>query len=297
VPGEIHVGGDCLALGYLDRPELTAERFIADPFCPGGLLYKTGDLGRYREDGNIEFLGRGDNQVKIRGLRIELGEVEAALMEHESVHRAAVLVREDGAANDLIVAYVVPADGRSVAHSEIRRHLKTRLPDYMVPPVFVVLDALPLTANGKLDQRALPPFDPAFPRNPDGYVAPRSELEEKLARIWAKLLKTERIGIFDNFFELGGHSLLAAQVIARIRKYVGVEIPVRTLFEEPTVSALAEAVDKARAAGISPRAPIVPRGSAGRTREQLEARLRELSDEEVDALLSAALANRGHAAP
>ncbi|MBZ5622000.1 MAG: amino acid adenylation domain-containing protein [Acidobacteriia bacterium] len=292
VPGEIYVAGDCLALGYLDRPELTAERFIADPFRPGGLLYKTGDLGRYHEDGNIEFLGRRDSQVKIRGLRIELGEIEAVLRTHDSVRHSAVLVRNAGAANHLLVAYVVPAEGQTVVHPELRRHLKTKLPDYMVPSAFVTMDALPMTPNGKLDQRALPAFDPARPQTPHGYVAPRNKLEETLIEIWAEVLKIERIGVLDNFFELGGHSLMAAQVIARVRKYVGVEVPVRSLFEEPTVAALASAVARARTDGATPSAPIVPGRSVRRTRELLEARLRGLSDEEIDALLTTALAHR-----
>jgi amino acid adenylation domain-containing protein len=295
VPGEIYVAGDCLARGYLDRPELTAERFIADPLCPGGLLYKTGDLGRYHEEGNIEFLGRCDNQVKIRGLRIELGEIEAALRTHDSVRHSAVLARNDGAANHLLVAYVVATEGRAVIHSELRRHLKTKLPDYMVPSAFVTMDALPMTPNGKLDRRALPAFDPARSQTADGYVAPRNELEETLIKIWAEVLKIERIGVLDNFFELGGHSLLAAQVIARVRKYVGVEVPVRSLFEEPTVAALASALARARVDGATPSTGIVPERSLQPRWEQLEARLRELSDEEIDALLTTALANRGQA--
>ena len=292
VPGEIHVAGDCLARGYLDRPELTAEHFIADPFCPGGLLYKTGDLGRLHEDGNIEFLGRSDNQVKIRGFRIELGEVEAALQTHDSVRHSAVIARSDGAANHLLVAYIVPAEGQSVIQSELRRYLKTRLPDYMVPSAFVTLDSLPMTSNGKLDRRALPVFDSARRQTEGGYVAPRNELEEGLVEIWVEVLKVGRIGVLDNFFELGGHSLLAVQVIARVRKYMGVEVPVRSLFEEPTVAALASALEKARANGATPAVRIVPRRSARQTREQLETRLRELSDEEVDALLAAAVARR-----
>jgi amino acid adenylation domain-containing protein len=292
VPGEIHVAGDCLARGYLDRPELTAERFIADPFRPGGLLYKTGDLGRYHGDGNIEFLGRCDNQVKIRGLRIELGEIEAALKTHESVRHSAVLARNDGAANHLLVAYVVPAEGQAVVHSELRRHLKTKLPDYMVPSAFVTLDALPMTPNGKLDRRALAAFVPARPQSTDGYVAPRNELEEKLIEIWAEVLRIERIGVLDNFFELGGHSLLVAQVIARVRKYLGVEVPVRSMFEEPTVAALANALERARADNATPRAGIVPGRLVRRTREQLAMRLEELSDEEIDALLTTALTLR-----
>jgi amino acid adenylation domain-containing protein len=292
VPGDIHVAGDCLARGYLDRPELTAERFIADPFRPGGLLYKTGDLGCFHEDGNIEFLGRRDNQVKIRGLRIELGEIESALATHDSVRHSAVVVSGDEAANHLLVAYIVPAKEHTVIQSELRRHLKTKLPDYMVPTAFVTIDALPTTPNGKLDLRALPPFDAARRQSPDGYVAPRNELEETLVAIWAEVLKVDRIGVLDNFFELGGHSLMVAQVIARVRKYTGVEVPVRSLFEEPTVASLAAAVERARADGATPGMRLVPGRSLRQTREQLEMRLRELSDEEIDGLLTTALARR-----
>jgi amino acid adenylation domain-containing protein len=294
VPGEIYVAGDCLAQGYLDRPELTAERFIGNPFCHGELLYKTGDLGRYHEDGNIEFLGRCDNQVKIRGLRIELGEIEAALSLHDSVRQCAVLAR-NGVANHPLVAYIVAAEGQAVVHSELRRHLKTTLPDYMVPAAFVPIDALPMTPNGKLDLRALPVFDPARPQTPHGYVAPRNDLEKSLLKIWAEVLKIERIGVLDNFFELGGHSLLAAQVMARVRKYLGIEVPVRSLFEEPTVAALAGAAAKARAEGATSSTPIVPRRYVRQSRKQLESRLQELSDDEIDALLTAEVAKRRQA--
>ena len=292
VPGEIHVAGDCLALGYLDRPELTAERFIADPFHPGGFLYKTGDLGRFHEDGNIEFLGRRDGQVKIRGLRIELQEIEAALKTHDSVRHSAVVLRSDKGANQFIVAYVVPAKERATVQSELRRHLKTRLPDYMVPTAFVTIDALPMTPNGKVDLRALPVFDPARRQSSDEYVAPRNELEETLAAIWVEVLKVDRIGVLDNFFELGGHSLMVAQVIARVRKYTGAEVPVRSLFEDPTVAALANAVEKSRTAGTTSVIRIAPARPLKQTRDQLEARLRELSDEQIDALLAATLAHR-----
>ena len=290
VPGEICAAGDCLAQGYLDRPELTAERFIPDPFCAGELLYRTGDLGRYSEDGNIEFLGRRDNQVKIRGFRIEPGETEAALRTHESVRHAAVVVRNDRSASQILVAYVVSRKGHEVVHSNLRRHLKTRLPDYMIPSAFVIVDALPLNPNSKLDQRALPAFDLALRQPHQDYIAPRNELEENLVKIWTEVLKVEKLGVLDNFFELGGHSLLAAKIIARVRKYLGVEIPLRTMFEEPTVADLAAVLLKARA-DSRPSPTIVPGRFGRQTREQLETRLRALSDEEIDALLTAALAN------
>jgi amino acid adenylation domain-containing protein len=295
VPGEIYVAGDCLALGYLNQPELTAERFISDPFCPGGLLHKTRDLGRYKADGNIEFLGRADNQVKIRGMRIEPGEIESVLREHESVRNVAVVVRDNGSLGPTLAAYVVPVVGQKVVHSELRRHLRRRLPEHMVPAEFVTLDSLPMTPNGKLDLRALPPIELARPENDSEFAAPRNDVEAKLAEIWAEVLHIKRISVVDNFFELGGHSLLAAQVIARIRKHLGVEIQLRTLFEEPTVAGLATAVNRSRADGRTVRPRITPRAPE-QAKSELEKRLSELSAEEIDALLKTALAGRGHVA-
>jgi amino acid adenylation domain-containing protein len=292
VPGEIYVAGDCLSQGYLDRPELTAKRFIGDPFCAGGLLYKTGDLGRYHENGNIEFLGRCDRQVKIRGIRIEPAEIEATLSTHDSVQHSAVVARDGRSANDSVIAYVVPKEGRVVASSELRRHLKTKLPDYMIPSAFVTIAALPLTPNGKLDQQALPEFEETQQRGSDRYVPPRNELEKSLIQIWTEVLKVEEIGVLDNFFDLGGHSLLAAKVIARVRRYLGVEVPLRILFEEPTVAGLASSLANARADSVMPSYPTVLGRSGRQKREQLEARLRALSDDEIDALLIAALARR-----
>jgi amino acid adenylation domain-containing protein len=292
VPGEIYVAGDCLARGYLNQPELTAERFIADPFCPGGLLYQTGDLGRYQADGNIEFLGRADNQVKIGGVRIELGEIESVLREHDSIRHVAVIAHEAGAMGHALVAYVVPVSAHKVVPSEWRRHLKAKLPEYMVPAAFVTLEALPMTPNGKLDQRLLPSFASARLETHDEYVAPRNDLETKLVEIWAEVLQIKRIGVVDNFFELGGHSLMAAQVIARMRKYLGAEVQMRSLFEEPTVAALAIAVEKSRADGRTPRPRITAVRSELGSREELARRLQGLSDEEIDALLKTALAAR-----
>ena len=292
VPGEIYVAGHCLANGYLDRPELTAERFVADPFSAARLLYKTGDLGRYHENGDIEFLGRCDNQVKIRGLRIELGEIEAALKAHDSVRHSAVVLSDDRSANPSLVAYVVPNEGKTVTHSELRRDLRSKLPDYMVPSAFVTLTALPLTPNGKLDRKALPALDTTQRGVLDGYVPPRSELEKSLLEIWTEVLDVEKIGVFDNFFELGGHSLLATKVIARVRKYLGVEVPMRGLFEEPTVAGLANFIANASGDAIIRSYPIALERSGRRKREQLQTRLRALSDEEIDALLTAALAQR-----
>ncbi|HEY7387936.1 MAG TPA: amino acid adenylation domain-containing protein [Bryobacteraceae bacterium] len=291
VPGVIYAGGDCLALGYLNRPELTAQRFIHNPFSPGERLYKTGDLGRYDQDGNIEFLGRADNQVKIRGIRIELGEIEATLKAHESLREAAVVARNDGA-DQRLVAYLVPAAGQDLDLSGLRRYLKAQLPGYMTPSAFVILDSLPMTPNGKLDQRALPAPEVSGSQIEGSRVAPRNEIEVTLVGIWAELLRIDGIGVFDNFFELGGHSLLATQVSARIRKYMGVEVPVRSLFEEPTVAALARIVEQSRAAGATVNLPIPAAWSKQQSRAELEKRLLDLSDEEVDMLLNTALARR-----
>ncbi len=208
----MHIGGAGVARGYLNRPELTAEKFIPDPFSaePGARMYKTGDLARYRPDGNIEFLGRADHQVKIRGFRIELGEIEAALGQHPAVREAVVLAREDAPGEKRLVAYVV-AGARAADDDDLRRFLKEKLPEYMVPAVFVLLDALPLMPNGKIDRRALPAPDRSRPELDKAFVAPRTPTEELLAEIWAQLLDIERVGVHDNFFDLGGHSLLATQ--------------------------------------------------------------------------------------
>ena len=244
-PGEICVGGLQVGRGYLNRPELTAAAFLPDPFGPAGArLYRTGDLGRYRFDGNIDFLGRIDHQVKIRGHRIEPGEVEARLATCPGVRAAAVLALPAETGAYRLVAYVV-GEGSAVEHVELRRRLRAILPDYMIPSAFVTLDALPLTANGKLDRKALP--EPDLNAEIAGsYVAPRTPTGEILAQIWAEVLGLERVSANDNFFEVGGHSLLATRVVSRIRSAFEVALPVRALFEEPTVAALAPRVDIAR---------------------------------------------------
>ena len=256
VAGELHIGGVGLARGYLNRPELTAEKFIPDPFSaePGARMYKTGDLARYLPDGNIEFLGRGDHQVKIRGFRIELGEIEAALGQHPAVREAVVLAREDAPGEKRLVAYVV-AD--SPPPMSCAAFSKTSCPSHMVPAVFVLLDALPLMSNGKIDRRALPAPDRTRPELDKAFVAPRTPTEELLAEIWAQLLDIERVGIHDNFFDLGGHSLLATQVVSRMREAFQVEIPLRRLFEVPTVAGLAESIEAARQAGQNLLAPPI----------------------------------------
>ncbi len=236
VPGELFIGGQGLARGYFHRPELTDERFVPDPFGPsGGRLYRTGDLVRWRDDGTLEFLGRLDHQVKIRGFRIELGEIEASLRAHPGVRAAAVDARGDGAGERRLVGYVVPGD-EAPAPGDLRAFLKTRLPDYMLPAAWVFLPALPLTPNGKLDRKALP--EPEARIAVDA-TAPRDALEEILAGLWSEVLHLRAIGIHDNFFDLGGHSLLAAHLIAEIEKRLGKRLPMRALFEAPTIAGLA----------------------------------------------------------
>ncbi|MFB2981899.1 amino acid adenylation domain-containing protein [Microseira sp. BLCC-F43] len=256
VAGELHIGGDGLARGYLGRPDVTTLKFIANPFSnqPEARLYKTGDLVRYLPDGKIEYLGRIDNQVKIRGFRIEIGEIEAAIAQHPQVQSTAVIVREDSPGDKRLVAYIVP-QGNSPTSSELYRFLKQMLPDYMMPAVWVNLDNLPLTANGKVDYRALPVPDASLSRQGD-YTPPRSELERQLVQIWSEVLNiSQQIGIHDNFFELGGHSLKVTQLIFRLREVLQIELPVLRFFETPTVAELAEAIELAHQGNpISPPA-------------------------------------------
>jgi amino acid adenylation domain-containing protein len=255
--GELLIGGVGVARGYLNRPALTAEKFVPDPFsaAPGARLYKTGDLARYLPDGNIEFLGRADHQVKIRGFRIELGEIEAVLGQHPAVREAVVAARDDTPGETRLVAYVV-AEPPLAAH-DLRSFLKEKLPEHMVPAVFVPLDALLLTPTGKVDRRALPAPDRTRPEFEPAFVAPRTPTEELTAEIWTELLGVEPVGIHDNFFDLGGHSLLATQVVSRVRDTFQVEIPLRRLFEEPTVASLAESIEVARRAGQNLQAPNI----------------------------------------
>jgi amino acid adenylation domain-containing protein len=260
--GEIAIGGAGLARGYLRRPDLTAERFVPDPFSgePGGRLYRTGDLGRLRRDGLLDHLGRADHQIKLRGYRIEPGEIEAALRAHPSVAEAVVLIREDRPGDPRLVAYLGLAPGAAAPETaELRERLRRDLPDYMVPSAFVSLPALPRNANGKLDRKALPaPESPAAGTTGEP-VAPRDEIEAEMAAIWQRLLGVERVGIFDNFFELGGHSLLANRVVAAVRQTFQVEIPLRALFLEPTVAGLADAIHRAQSGGDERRSLRIER--------------------------------------
>jgi len=243
VPGELYIGGEGVVRGYLRRPDLTAEKFVPDPFGNnGGRLYKTGDLARYRADGNIEFLGRIDHQVKIRGFRIELGEVEARLLQHVDVHEAVALAREDNSGNRQLIAYLVGNPGGSPEPDTLRDHLKATLPDYMLPNAFVFLDRMPLSANGKLDRKALPAPDFCGQLQKQ-YVEPRTETEQILADIWAEVLDLERVGVKDNFFELGGHSLLATQLVSRLCRKFNIELPLKAIFEDGTIEKIAQKID------------------------------------------------------
>ncbi|HEV3048878.1 MAG TPA: non-ribosomal peptide synthetase, partial [Longimicrobium sp.] len=239
VAGELYVGGAGVARGYLGRAALTAERFVPDPFSVegGARMYRTGDLGRWRADGALEFLGRTDFQVKVRGFRIEPGEIEAALREHGGVRECAVLARED-AGERRLVAYVVG----DVEAEALRAHARRSLPEYMVPAAFVTLEALPLTPNGKLDRKALPA--PDFAPSAECYVAPRTPVEEVLAEIWAEVLRLERVGVHDSFFDLGGHSLLIIRLLADIRATFDLEISIRTVFSKPTLEAMAGEIER-----------------------------------------------------
>lgn len=251
VSGEIYLGGDGLAQGYLNRPELTAEQFVDSPFWGNGkesptpLLYKTGDRALYRPDGNLEFLGRTDHQIKIRGFRVELGEIETVIAQHPTVQTAVVVVREVDAYR-FFVAYVVPKASAIPTERDLRAFLKTKLPAYMLPAAFVVLDTLPLTVNGKVDQKALPSPNLTVMRETSPPIAPTTSLEASLVQLWTQLLGREQVGIDDNFFELGGHSLLATQLVSRIRDRFQVELPLRSVFETPTITELAQKIEALR---------------------------------------------------
>jgi amino acid adenylation domain-containing protein len=249
VPGDLYIGGAGIARGYYHRPELTAERFIPNPFSqePGARLYRTGDVARFLIDGNIEFQGRNDQQVKVRGYRIELDEIESALRAYPQVQNCIVTVQEEISGEKRLLAYIVAGQGQTVRSHELHSYLKERLPEYMVPSLFVYLDALPLTPNGKLDRRALPEPGQSAERIEDEYVAPRTPMEEQLCTIWADVLGLKRVGIYQNFFTSGGHSLLITQILTRVQERFQVNLPVRTLFKNPTIAGLAESIEKTQA--------------------------------------------------
>ncbi len=253
VLGELHIGGVGIARGYLNRPDLTAEKFISNPFSeePNSRLYKSGDLARYLPDGNIEYLGRIDNQVKIRGFRIELGEIEAVLAQHPLVTENAVIVHEASKTDKRLVAYFVLHQGQVIENSALRDFLTERLPDYMIPSAFVTKESLPLTPNGKIDRRALSQLSVSnYQLSEKTFVAPRTSDEKCLADIWVEVLGVEQVGIHESFFELGGHSLLATQLMSRIRETLSVDIPLRQLFESPTIAGMAQTIEQIRQVGI-----------------------------------------------
>jgi acyl-coenzyme A synthetase/AMP-(fatty) acid ligase/acyl carrier protein len=263
VPGELYIGGDGVTRGYLRRPELTAEKFIPNPIFDlrfsiydspltnrqssivNHQLYRTGDLVRFRPDGNLEYFRRLDNQVKVRGFRIELGDIEAAMEQFPGVQQAVTAVRDDMPGGKALTGYILPKPGNKNDQELIpalRRHLREKLPDYMVPAHFTMMDTFPLTPNGKIDRRALPKPAQAEAGNDESYVAPRNELETAVAKIWADVLNLARVGINDDFFDLGGHSLLAIQIVTRVNQSLEVNLPLGSLFQMPTIADLAQSV-------------------------------------------------------
>jgi amino acid adenylation domain-containing protein len=275
VAGHLHIGGDGLARGYLGRPDLTAERFVPDGVSgePGARLYATGDLARWRSGGVLEFLGRADHQVKLRGFRIEPGEIESVLLSHPEVESAVVLAREDTPGDRRLVAYVVSAPERAPDPVELRALVELRLPAYMVPAAFVILPELPLTANGKVDRRALPA--PGFAAGSAELIPPRTLLEQEIAEVWREVLGVERVGLRDSFWDLGGHSLLATKVLARLHDALGLDLPLQALFEAPTLAGFAEAVGR----------HVLAAGGDGEELDGLLAELGDLSEVEARALL------------
>ena len=245
VAGELHIGGDGLARGYLNRPELTSEKFITNPFNenPDTRLYKTGDLAFYLPNGDLQCLGRTDFQAKVRGFRVEQGEIESLLNRHPSIEQSAVVVRPDPLGENQLVAYIVAKGGSRPAVPDLRQYLGEALPDYMVPSRFFFLEAMPLTPNGKINRKALPAIsDQGNPDLEKSFVAANDSLEMQLTKIWESVLKTKPIGIKDNFFEIGGHSLLAARLFSRIEKTMGLNLPLATLFQAPTIDLLAKII-------------------------------------------------------
>jgi acyl-coenzyme A synthetase/AMP-(fatty) acid ligase/acyl carrier protein len=300
VSGELYVGGDGVGRGYLGAGGLTAERFVPDPFAaePGARLYRTGDVCRYLRGGDIEFLGRVDQQVKVRGFRIELGEIEAVLAGHPGVRECVVEAR-DAAGEKRLVAYVTRSaeepnvdegsgmdKGGGMTARELWEYVRERLPEYMAPSSIVLLDEMPLTPNGKIDRKALPAPDKTKDRLENDYVAPSTETERVLAEIWSKVLGVEQVGATDNFFTVGGHSLLATQVVSRVRQSFQIEMPLREMFESPTIAELAKVVEKIRGqqspAGVS---TISARRRGGRNLEQVLSQVQQLSEDEARQLL------------
>ncbi|WP_234017158.1 non-ribosomal peptide synthetase [Nostoc sp. 'Lobaria pulmonaria (5183) cyanobiont'] len=277
VPGEIYLGGAGLARGYLNRPELTAQRFIPNPFSQnaGARLYRTGDQARYLPDGNIEYIGRIDHQVKLRGFRIELGEIESILSQIPEVKECVVIDREDIPDQKRLVAYLVTEESQEFAIAQVRSFLKSQLPDYMIPSAFVELKTLPLTSNGKIDRKILPVPDWTRLEAEATFVPPQSPLEEAIAEIWVQLLNVNQIGINDNFFDLGGHSLIATQLVSRLRKAFQVELPLRYIFEFPTIAELAVTIVQSQIEQMNNEEKV-----------QFLAAMKDLSEEEIESMLA-----------
>jgi acyl carrier protein len=280
VPAELYIGGVALAHGYMNQAGLTAEKFVPDPFTahPGARLYKTGDLAQFSTNGEIEFLGRKDYQVKIRGARVELEEIERVLLQHPAIRDAVVTVREGGTGDRRLAAYVTLQPDQSATLMQMRTHLRDRLPDYMLPAWFVVLNSLPLNSSGKIDRNALP-----APTNEDlgpeqEYVAPRNPTEEIVAAIFVEVLQTEQVGILDNFFESGGHSLLVIQLVARLRETFQVEVPMKRIFDDPTVAGVSAALLEEEGERLR----------VERTAE-LMVKLAAVSDDQADSMLEEAI--------
>jgi len=286
VPGELFAGGDGLARNYVCRPQLTQEKFIPNPFGPGGSrLYRTGDLARWLPDGNLEFLGRLDEQVKIRGYRVEPGEVEATLERYPNLRKGLVIAKADRTGAKQLVAYVVASVRGALNISALREFLSSKLPPYLVPSHFVELKQLPLNANGKVDRSALP--EPRLEQTDENEPSlPRNPTETSLVAMWQELLDCRAIGIHQNVFHLGCHSLLVTQAISRIAKVFGVELAVKTIFENPTIAKLAERVVEAQQAATSLETFPPIRRKARANVPDLLARLDELTDQEVEELLS-----------
>ena len=279
VTGELYIGGDGLARDYLSRPELTAEKFVPHPYStePGARLYRTGDLVRILPDGNIDFLKRMDHQVKIRGFRVELGEIEAALDQYWAITESVVIDRNDLGGGTRLIAYIVPEEGVEPTPAELHAFLKDKIPSYMIPSVFMPLTQIPLTPNGKVNRRELPVPDLWEDGTSINFVAPRTPLEETLAGIWRETLSVAQVGVESNFFDLGGHSLLATRVVSQIREKFGIELPLRVLFESPTISGLAQHIEAAQSND----------SQLGRILSMLE-NVESISEEEVTALLAQA---------
>ena len=277
--GELYIGGAGVARGYWNQWEQTSARFVPHPISkdPNAFVYRTGDLARYLPDGNVEFLGRVDDQVKIRGFRVEPAEIEAVLCRHPAVRQAVVVAKDEGNGDKRLIGYIVPAAGPTPVVDDLRDHLRTHLPDYMIPAQLVMNASLPLTANGKIDRHSLPDPELNGTARHRPYCAPTNSIEETLSRIWGGVLGVERVGIHDDFFDLGGHSLLATQVISRIRTALEVQIPLRTIFETPTIAGLARTIAELR-----------DDASASNEVDDLLAKLDGLPEAEVQRLLAEA---------